>query len=158
SKLGQIFACGDAVTLDNTPSSGWPTINAVIKTANTALGCCLQGLPAGGITAAARTSTRPGLFLLSFHCRVFSLADAKYRGAGIATAVGIAAVGAGSTGGYTLVTGAGNIYAYNTANYGSPAQSKLALTKPISGIGLTPGDKGYWLVAQDGGVFAYGDA
>lgn len=29
---------------------------------------------------------------------------------------------------------------------------------PIVGIAATPSGKGYWLVAADGGVFAFGDA
>lgn len=32
------------------------------------------------------------------------------------------------------------------------------LNKPASGIAATPTGKGYWMVAQDGGVFAFGDA
>ncbi len=40
--------------------------------------------------------------------------------------------------------------------YGSPGA--LALDKPIVGMATTPDGKGYWLVAADGGIFAYGDA
>ena len=32
------------------------------------------------------------------------------------------------------------------------------LNKPIVGMAATPDGKGYWLVASDGGIFAYGDA
>jgi hypothetical protein len=32
------------------------------------------------------------------------------------------------------------------------------LNAPIVGIATTPNGKGYWLVASDGGVFAFGDA
>jgi hypothetical protein len=33
-----------------------------------------------------------------------------------------------------------------------------ALNKPVVGIAATPDGKGYWEVASDGGIFAFGDA
>jgi hypothetical protein len=33
-----------------------------------------------------------------------------------------------------------------------------SLNQPIVGMAATPGGAGYWLVAADGGIFAYGDA
>ncbi len=42
------------------------------------------------------------------------------------------------------------------ATGGSPAGATL--NSPIVGMAATPDDAGYWLVASDGGVFAYGDA
>jgi hypothetical protein len=39
---------------------------------------------------------------------------------------------------------------------GSPAA--IHLNDPIVGMAPTPDGRGYWLVATDGGVFAYGDA
>ena len=33
-----------------------------------------------------------------------------------------------------------------------------ALTQPVVGMAATPSGRGYWLVASDGGVFAFGDA
>ena len=32
------------------------------------------------------------------------------------------------------------------------------LNQPVVGIAATPTGQGYWLVAADGGIFAYGDA
>ncbi len=32
------------------------------------------------------------------------------------------------------------------------------MAEPIVGVAATPTGKGYWLVASDGGVFAFGDA
>ena len=32
------------------------------------------------------------------------------------------------------------------------------LNRPIVGMAATPDGRGYWLVASDGGIFAYGDA
>jgi hypothetical protein len=34
----------------------------------------------------------------------------------------------------------------------------MTLNKPIAGMAATPAGKGYWLVASDGGIFAFGDA
>ncbi|MGP8006788.1 MAG: hypothetical protein ACLP2J_07135, partial [Acidimicrobiales bacterium] len=34
----------------------------------------------------------------------------------------------------------------------------LVLNKPVVGMATTPDGGGYWLVASDGGIFAYGDA
>ena len=34
----------------------------------------------------------------------------------------------------------------------------MTLNKPIVGMAATPDGKGYWLVASDGGIFAFGDA
>ena len=40
--------------------------------------------------------------------------------------------------------------------YGSTGSMRL--NKPVVGMAATPDGGGYWLVASDGGVFAYGDA
>jgi hypothetical protein len=34
----------------------------------------------------------------------------------------------------------------------------MTLNKPIVGMTATPDGHGYWLVASDGGIFAFGDA
>ena len=36
--------------------------------------------------------------------------------------------------------------------------SRIPLVKPIVGMALTLSKNGYWMVAKDGGIFAYGDA
>ena len=36
--------------------------------------------------------------------------------------------------------------------------SNVALNQPIVGMAATPSGNGYWLVATDGGIFAFGDA
>jgi hypothetical protein len=40
----------------------------------------------------------------------------------------------------------------------SVLQPGQSLNQPVVGIAATPDGKGYWLVASDGGVFAFGDA
>ena len=32
------------------------------------------------------------------------------------------------------------------------------MNRPVVGMAATPDGRGYWLVASDGGIFAYGDA
>jgi hypothetical protein len=62
-------------------------------------------------------------------------------------------------GGYWTVDAAGDVTPYGVApNFGSPAQSHIALSQPIVGMATTPDGAGYWLVASDGGLFSYGDA
>ena len=34
----------------------------------------------------------------------------------------------------------------------------MRLNKPILGLALSPSGGGYWMVASDGGIFAFGDA
>ena len=34
----------------------------------------------------------------------------------------------------------------------------MTLNKPVVGMAATPDGKGYWFVASDSGIFAYGDA
>lgn len=52
------------------------------------------------------------------------------------------------------------ILGYGTPGYEAPhtAVSPKGLNQPIVGIVSTPKGDGYWEVASDGGVFAYGDA
>ena len=38
------------------------------------------------------------------------------------------------------------------------AENEGILTQPIVAAAVTPSGSGYWLVAADGGVFAFGDA
>jgi hypothetical protein len=62
-------------------------------------------------------------------------------------------------GGYWTTTWLGVVTPHGGApSFGSPAQSRIKLAKPIVGMAATPDGQGYWLVATDGGVFSYGDA
>ena len=45
-----------------------------------------------------------------------------------------------------------------SATPASTARGRPALNQPIVGMAATPDGKGYWLVATDGGIFAFGDA
>ena len=49
------------------------------------------------------------------------------------------------------------IFAFGDAGfYGSMGGNPL--NQPVVGIASTPDGKGYWEVASDGGIFAFGDA
>jgi subtilisin family serine protease len=61
-----------------------------------------------------------------------------------------------SVGGYDEVGGGGQVSSFGVApNYGSLSG---ALNRPVVGMAQTPDGLGYWLVASDGGIFAFGDA
>ena len=45
----------------------------------------------------------------------------------------------------------------STANAMLGEPGNLVLNKPIEGIAATPDGQGYWMVAADGGIFAFGD-
>jgi len=61
------------------------------------------------------------------------------------------------TEGYDEVTSQGAVYPFGDAQpYGST--SGVVLDEPVVGAAMVPGGGGYWLVAADGGIFAFGDA
>lgn len=60
--------------------------------------------------------------------------------------------------GYFETDPAGDVF---TFGYGANYRGDLAgrhLNQPVRGIAVTPDGAGYWLVAGDGGIFAFGDA
>ena len=58
--------------------------------------------------------------------------------------------------GYTAVTSAGSLGNIGEGSVWGTAPSDL--NKPIVGIAHTADQLGYWMVASDGGIFAFGDA
>ena len=160
--LGEIVPEGDATSTNNLASSGYRSILTDYKKYNTNPLSALPGLPTGGIVSAARTTTGRGMYLLSDTGHVYAYGDAVYRGWASAMvsgdqAVSIESYGAGSSGGYLIVTAKGYVIKYSSApSYGDVHTVKLA--GPIVGLAYTPGNKGYWLAGQDGGIFALGDA
>ena len=69
----------------------------------------------------------------------------------------VALVPAGDGQGYRIVTGLGASTGHGSAGSGSTAPLP-ALNRVIAGAAALPGGNGWWLVAADGGVFAYGNA
>ena len=66
--------------------------------------------------------------------------------------VGVAASGTG----LRIATATGDVIPLGALSYGSLVG--VPLNAPIVGIADTPDGNGYWLVASDGGIFAFGDA
>ncbi len=122
---------------------------------------------------ASATSTPCGYWLVGSDGGIFNFGDAQFHGStGSLTlqrpVVGISTVSAG-TGytGYWLVASDGGIFSFDTGFFGSipglglnPAGSGLpnSLNAPIVGMVHSLTGQGYFLVASDGGVFAFGDA
>ena len=60
------------------------------------------------------------------------------------------------TNNFWLVTAQGRLYSFGVPADGSPGGAPL--NRPIVDMVPTAGDRGYWMVASDGGIFSYGDA
>ena len=113
------------------------------------------------IVAIVATADGNGYWLIGADGGVFAFGDAvapswnPLPGETLnAPIVGAARVG---TSGLELTAGDGGVFALNNAPfYGSMAGHPL--NKPVVGIATTPTGDGYWLVAADGGVFAFGAA
>ncbi len=60
-----------------------------------------------------------------------------------------------TTSNFWLATPAGNLYPFGTPNFGHPSGP---LKAPIVAMFPSWAERGYWMVASDGGVFAYGAA
>jgi hypothetical protein len=72
-------------------------------------------------------------------------------------------VSAGPRAGYWLFTSRGRVFPVTAKGVTAPVPwygdlSKLQLAQPIVGSVATPTGRGYYMVAADGGVFAFGDA
>lgn len=78
------------------------------------------------------------------------------------TPVGIATGGSSSAAfdvlHYWVAESDGTVIAKGLPFYGDPQTVNVTVKAPIVEIVATPDHKGYWLLGQDGGVFAFGDA
>jgi hypothetical protein len=85
----------------------------------------------------------------------------KCNGGAVPPITGLAASYAASGGavnGYWKTDAAGGVSAFGSANSTLGSMGGCPLNKPVTGIVATPDGGGYWLVASDGGTFAFGDA
>ena len=60
-----------------------------------------------------------------------------------------------------MVASDGGIFSFPTGAGGLPFYGSMGgkpLNSPIVGMAVTPDGGGYWMVAADGGIFAFGDA
>ena len=145
-----------------TPSSGTTTL-------------VVSASPASTTTTSTPTPTPPpaaqhGYWLVGSDGGIFSFGAAQFYGSTGALALQRPVVGITPTaddGGYWLVASDGGIFSFNAGFYGSipglgfaPAGSTnpKRLNAPIVGMVPSADGAGYFLVASDGGVFAFGDA
>ncbi len=130
-----------------------------------------RGTDAASVTRPQVGSARHGYWLVGSDGGVFSFGAASFFGSMGGKALNQPIFGMAATpgaGGYWLVASDGGVFAFGDAGfYGSipglglsPADSPILprLNAPIVGIVPSHGGRGYFLVAADGGVFAFGDA
>ena len=139
-----------------------------------AYGYGVSGTVSGGasVVATSSTSDGKGFWLATNTGQVLTAGDATFYGSPQASGLALAApiVGmAPSRHGYWLVGSDGGVFTFGDAGYyGSTGQlnpsllpggsNGLHLVEPVEGMAATPDAGGYWLVAADGGIFAFGDA
>ncbi len=119
----------------------------------------------------ANAGTNSSYWLVSSDGGVFSMGGAPFYGSlgsnNVRDIVGIASTP--DHRGYWLVGADGGVFAFGDAQFhGSSDQVNPALpaggsnsftpSYPVTGITATSDGGGYWLIAQDGGLFAFGDA
>ena len=101
---------------------------------------------------------------------VFTFGSAGFHGSMAGTKLNAPVVGMATTadqGGYWQAAADGGVFSFGDASfYGSmggkplnaPVVGIAATPYVVQGTGASPANKGYWLVAKDGGVFSFGDA
>ncbi len=121
-------------------------------------------------TGESRTTGQHGYWLVGSDGGIFTFGSARFYGSTGSLNLQRPVVGISPTGsrtGYWLVASDGGIFAYSAGFYGSvpglglnPAGSGLthALNAPIVAMVPSATGHGYFMVASDGGVFAFGDA
>jgi hypothetical protein len=123
-------------------------------------------------TTSAQTSSGHGYWLVGSDGGIFTFGSAQFYGSTAALDLQRPVVGMTPTGnrnGYWLVASDGGVFSFGNADYfGSipglgiaPAGTSGTSTKlnaPIVGMVPSADDGGYFMVASDGGVFAFGDA
>ena len=124
----------------------------------------------GPTTNGPATSTQHGYWLVGSDGGIFTFGAAEFHGSAASLNLQRPVVGitpTSSRGGYWLVASDGGIFAFSAGFFGSipglglnPAGSGLAhsLNAPIVAMVPSATGNGYFMVASDGGVFAFGDA
>jgi hypothetical protein len=135
-----------------------------------AAGALLMATPLAG-AATPHAASPNGYWLVGADGGIFNYGSAQFYGSTGSMAlqrpvIGIVATPTGN--GYWLDATDGGVFAYGTTQYyGSlpglgyhPFQSDLpnSLNAPIAGMVASHDDQGYFMVGEDGGVFAFGDA
>ncbi len=134
----------------------------------------LSGTANSSVVAIASTIDGKGYWVATASGQVLTAGDAGNFGSpaqsSLTLAKGIVSMTVTSDGqGYWLLGGDGGVFSYGDASFlGSSGQiiaskpaggaNSFVPNKPINGMVATAGGQGYWMVASDGGVFAFGNA
>jgi outer membrane protein assembly factor BamB len=128
----------------------WPS--GTLSGLDPATGATLQTIALGAVPHFASPSAALGLVLVGTNAGVTALAGP----AGVPPHPASLCTKPTSHSGYTIVGSDGNVFPSSAPNCGS--LFGVALHRPIVGATAAKTGRGYWLVASDGGVFAFGDA
>lgn len=111
---------------------------------------------AAPIVGIAATPTGKGYWRVARDGGVLTAGDARFFGSAAnkphAAVVAIAATPSGN--GYLIADQKGKVFAFGDAVWRGDMRNK-ALNKPVVGLALRKDGHGYWMVASDGGVFAF---
>jgi hypothetical protein len=122
--------------------------------------------------ASAQTPSGHGYWLVGSDGGIFTFGSAQFYGSTGALTLQRPVVGMTPTGnrdGYWLVASDGGVFSFGNADYfgsipglgiapaGTPGTARR-LNAPVVGMVPSSDDGGYFMVASDGGVFAFGDA
>lgn len=111
--------------------------------------------PNAPIKAIVATSTGNGYWLLGQDGGVFSFGDATFHGS-MPPAAGALTDMAARDGGYWLIGDNGQTHPYGAATDFGDIVPGIDPT-PMRGIAMDPLGRGYWLAAEDGAVYAFGE-
>jgi uncharacterized delta-60 repeat protein len=129
---GHVYAFGDATRYGDVSFAGRPTVSLAAK------GDGYIGF-AGDLTATAWTSTG---------------STTTSPGFPLNQPVVDAVPGPGATGGTYAVAADGGVFSLGGAPF-LGSMGGVALNQPVTGMATDPDGRGYWLVAADGGIFAF---
>ena len=159
-----VAAGPDLADLSNVASSARTGFETTITVHTTQPAIEVIALDAHGTTLGS-TATGPALPPPDHTGYFLARTNGSVRGFGTRDSFANATVPAGdhvvglataTTGGYWIATAHGDVIPVDTAGHGTLRGT--ALHRPIVGIAGTPDGRGYWLVASDGGIFAFGTA
>jgi len=113
--------------------------------------------PIVGMTA---TPDGKGYWFVASDGGVFNYGDADFEGAvpSVASVSDIVGLAASRQGGYWVVGADGSIFGFGAPNLGAGLPGQGVHVHNIVGAAATPDGQGLYLVASDGGVYAFGDA